>query len=182
MSKKNGDFFQRYKLVFFVIFIYIIIFLLDKSRFEENNVFGFTDFIKMMALLPPTFFLVNLLDVWVERETMIKLIGDNSKFKGNIIAFFIGTIGIGPLYMTFPIMKVFIRKGASVRNTFIFMESWATTKLTQIFFEINSLGFKYTMIRLFLDIISLYLISVILEYVISKDKNWRLNEDCENKL
>lgn len=171
---KEKSFLKRYRMVLIIGMIYIIIFIVNNNKFKSNISFSINDFVQMVGMLPPTFTLVSLLDVWMERETMVKLIGKDSGIKGNLIALLMGTIGVGPLYMTFPIMHLFIKKGAEIRNLFIFMGAWSTTKITQIFFEINSLGLKYTLLRLTLNIISIYFISLILERVIKKEKNWAI--------
>jgi uncharacterized membrane protein YraQ (UPF0718 family) len=44
----------------------------------------------MLSVIPPIFVLLGLLDVWVQRETMIKLMGEKSGFVGIALAFFLG--------------------------------------------------------------------------------------------
>ena len=58
------------------------------------------------------------------------------------------------------------------------MGAWSTTKVTQIMFEIDSLGLKFTLVRLVLNIISIFIISNILDGVVSRGGNWKI----ENKV
>lgn len=37
---------------------------------------------EMLSIIPPIFILLGLLDVWVQRETMIKLMGKESGILG----------------------------------------------------------------------------------------------------
>lgn len=177
--KKEKSILKKYISVLLMLFIYIILYLSDNDRIRDKQLFTIWEFAGMLSLLFPTYLLVNMLDVWVKKETMIKLIGKGSGFKGIVISFFLGTIGVGPLYMTFPIMALLLKKGASKRNTFIFMGSWSSTKITQIMFEIDSLGIRYTVFRLVLNIISICIMAVILEHIVEKDKDWEIKGICK---
>ena len=100
---------KSYRTFFIILILYIIIFFADRELIK-SDLFSFWDFAGMIFLLPPTYLLVSLLDVWIERETMIKLVGKDSGIRGILLSFFMGTIGVGPLYMTFPIMVVLQKK------------------------------------------------------------------------
>jgi uncharacterized membrane protein YraQ (UPF0718 family) len=76
--------------------------------------------LEMLSVIPPVFILLGLLDVWVERETMIKFMGNNSGILGIIIAFLLGSAAAGPLYAAFPIAGVLIKKGSSFSNVLIY--------------------------------------------------------------
>ncbi len=179
---KIKTFIKKYLALFIVIALYLFLMLINGDSKKNDDVFTIWDLVEMVLLLPPTYLLVSLLDVWIERKTMMKLIGKDSGLRGVFISFFMGSIGIGPLYMAFPIMEMLLKKGASVRNGFIFLGAWATTKVTQIFFEVNSLGFKYTIVRLFLNVASILVISEIINWTVSKENEWTINKNKDKKL
>ena len=60
-----------------------------------------SNMLEMLAVIPPVFVLLGLLDVWVQRETMIKFMGEMSGFIGIAIAFLLGSAAAGPLYAAF---------------------------------------------------------------------------------
>lgn len=179
---KIKTFIKKYLALFIVIALYLFLMLINGDSKKNDDVFTIWDLVEMVLLLPPTYLLVSLLDVWIERKTMMKLIGKDSGLRGVFISFFMGSIGIGPLYMAFPIMEILLKKGASVRNGFIFLGAWATTKITQFFFEVNSLGFKYTIVRLFLNVASILVISEIINWTVSKENEWTINKNKDKKL
>ncbi len=76
---------------------------------------------EMLSFLPPIFVLLGLLDVWVDRETMMKYMGDNSGLRGMVLAFILGSAAAGPLYAAFPLAGVMMKKGARLLNVFIFI-------------------------------------------------------------
>jgi hypothetical protein len=83
----------------------------------------------MLSVLPPIFILLGLLDVWVDRATMMKFTGKGSGLKGVLIAFLLGSAAAGPLYAAFPVAGVMLKKGSSLFNVFIFIGAWSTTKI-----------------------------------------------------
>lgn len=118
---------------------------------------------EMLAFLPPIFVLLGLLDVWVDRETMMKYMGENSGLRGMFLGFVLGSAAAGPLYAAFPMAGVMMKKGARMLNIFIFIGAWSTTKIPLIMFETATLGFRFMALRLIFNIIGIVIIAKILE-------------------
>lgn len=153
----------RYK--FFLIFLAINLALLFVSPEIGKNSFALTkdNLLEMLSVLPPIFILLGLLDVWVERETMMKYMGENAGIKGGLIAFMLGSAAAGPLYAAFPVAGILLKKGVKLTNVFIFIGAWSTTKIPQILFEASSLGWRYMILRLACSVVGITLIAFILE-------------------
>ena len=117
--------------------------------------------VEMLSVIPPIFVLLGLLDVWVDRATMIKYTGKGSGIKGLLISFLLGSAAAGPLYAAFPVAGVMLKKGTSLFNVLIFIGAWSTTKIPMLTFEAASLGLPFTLIRLALSIIGIVAIAVI---------------------
>ena len=120
--------------------------------------------LEMFSFLPPIFILLGLLDVWIDRETMMKYMGNGSGMRGGLLAFILGSAAAGPLYAAFPMAGVLLKKGASLFNVFLFIGAWATTKIPLIMFETATLGFRFMMLRLTCNIIGIIVIAKILEW------------------
>jgi uncharacterized membrane protein YraQ (UPF0718 family) len=93
---------------------------------------------------------------------MIKYIGDRSGVRGGIIAFVLGSAAAGPLYASFPIAAMFLKKGASWRNVLLFIGAWSTTKIPLILFETASLGFNFMALRFVFNVLGIIVIALIL--------------------
>lgn len=102
--------------------------------------------ISMLLIVPPIFLLIGLFDVWVERETVIKLMGENSGAKGMVLAFFIGAFSAGPTIAAFPVAMIMIKKGAKYSNVLFFIMVWSSLKLPIVFFQITTIGLKLSLI------------------------------------
>lgn len=116
-------------------------------------------FKEMMLVIPPIFILMGLLDEWVPKETVVKFMGEDSGLKGIILSFLIGSAAAGPLYGAFPVATVFMKKGVKLTNIFIFIGAWSTTKIPMLLFEIASLGSKFAITRLLINIPGILIIA-----------------------
>jgi len=103
-------------------------------------------FVEMLKIVPPIFLMIGLLDVWVPREMMIKMMGDKSGLIGVMIAFLFGTFAAGPLIAAFPVAMIMLKKGARFANVMFFLTIWASAKLPIIFFQTTTLGIEFTAI------------------------------------
>lgn len=143
---------KRY--IFFItallITIMITVFNDDIGLLSFN--IAFSSFKQMISVVPPIMIILGLIDVWIPRESMMKYMGDDSGIKGISLAILIGSIAAGPMYAAFPFTKVLLKKGVRFSNIIIFMNAWCVTKISTLMFEVSSLGYKFTLSRLLIDI------------------------------
>ncbi|MGE4282156.1 MAG: permease [Clostridia bacterium] len=157
------DMFKRYK--WFVLLLAVNLGMLVIYPDIGTKSFNITweNMLEMLSVLPPIFILLGLLDVWVQKETMIKFMGEKSGFKGAIITFLLGSVAAGPLYAAFPVAGILLKKGSKLSNVFIFIGAWSTTKVPLLLFEASSMGWKFTVVRLLTNIIGIVIIAFIIE-------------------
>ncbi len=135
---------------------------------------------EMILVIPPIFVLLGLMDIWVPKETMTRYMGEGSGVKGTLLAIFIGSAAAGPLYGAFPIAAVFMKKGVSFFNVLVFIGAWSTTKIPMFLFEMSSLGAKFAVTRLLVDLPGIILIAWIIKMMTSKDEISRIYEQANS--
>ena len=123
----------------------------------------------MLSVIPPIFILLGLLDVWVERNTMIKLMGDKSGLVGIAMAFFLGSAAAGPLYAAFPVAGVLLKKGSKFSNVLIFIGAWSTTKIPLLLFETSSMGWKFMVLRFLINLPGIALIAFVTDKLLNNN-------------
>jgi uncharacterized membrane protein YraQ (UPF0718 family) len=133
----------------------------------------------MLLVIPPIFILLGLLDVWVPRETMMKLMGPGSGIKGPLIGFLLGSAAAGPLYGSFPVAAVLMKKGASFMNILVFIGAWSTTKIPMLLFEMKALGVRFALSRLAIDIVGIVIIAFALQAAVPRKEVERLYQAAE---
>jgi len=173
-------FLKRYKWVLTLLVINIIVGIMypniGKLSFQNTK----ANFLQILAIIPPVFILLGLLDVWVERTTMIKYLGKGSGIKGFAIALLLGSVAAGPLYAAFPVALVMLKKRASLFNVFVFIGAWSTTKIPMFTFEIASLGVKFGTVRMCCSLVGITLIALLISGLLNKKDEDAIYERAEN--
>ena len=157
-----GALIKRYKYFLLLLIVNVVALFAYPQIGKSSLRISGENALEMLTIIPPIFILLGLLDVWVEREVMIKYIGDGSGVRGGIIAFVLGSAAAGPLYASFPIAAMFLKKGASWRNVLLFIGAWSTTKIPLILFETASLGFNFMTLRFVFNVLGIIVIALIL--------------------
>ena len=169
--------FKRYIFFIVCLIVTIIITILNKDLGLKSFNIAFSSFKQMLQVVPPIMIILALIDVWIPRETMMKYMGDNSGIKGVSIAMLIGSIAAGPMYAAFPFTKVLLKKGVKFSNIIIFMNAWCVTKISTLMFEFSSLGYKFTLARLLIDIPGVIIMGYLVQFLMTKDELDRLYKD-----
>lgn len=133
----------------------------------------------LLLILPPIFILLGLLDVWVPREHMVKLMGEDSGIKGVLLALVLGSAAAGPLYGAFPVAAVLMKKGVKFYNILIFIGAWSTTKIPMLLFEMKSLGYSFALSRLVIDIIGIGIIALLMVKLIPQKRMQEIYEKAQ---
>ena len=161
---------KRYMFFIVCFVLTLILTIINKDLGLKSFNTAFSSFKQMLLVLPPIMIILGLMDVWIPRESMMKYMGDKSGIKGVAIAMLIGSIAAGPMYAAFPFTTVLLKKGVKFSNIIIFMNAWCVTKISTLMFEFSSLGYKFTLARLIIDIPGVILMGYIVEALMPKDE------------
>ena len=159
---------KRYKAFIILLIMNLVLLIVFPTLGLKSFSLTGQNLLEMLSIIPPVFILLGLLDVWVQRETMIKWMGEKSGIKGMAIAFFLGSAAAGPLYAAFPIAGVLLKKGSKLSNVLIFIGAWSTTKIPMLLFEASSMGWKFTVTRFVVDLFGIAAIAFITEKAMNK--------------
>lgn len=134
----------------------------------------------MLTIVPPIFVLIGLFDVWVPREKVVNLMGENSGIKGLLLAFFLGAFSAGPTISAFPLAIIMIKKGAKYSNVVFFLMVWSSLKIPIIFFQITTIGLKFSMIINITMLIVFLIGSYLMEKSFSKEELIQIEEKARD--
>lgn len=148
---------------------YILLFVI-KPDMGVTSIKNSAYYIKeMLMIMPVIFVLTALLDTWIAKEKITKYLGKESKVKGIILSFVLGSISAGPIYAAFPMCVMLHKKGASVRNLVIILSSWAVIKVPMLLNEAKFLGIKFMAIRWVLTVIAIVVFSWIASKIVKDE-------------
>ncbi len=170
---------RRYLFPAMMIALTTALWLINAETGRKATDTMYFSFREMLKILPPVFVLLGLLDVWVPRETMMKLMGEKSGAIGAMLSMVLGSAAAGPLYAAFPIAAVFMRKGVKFSNIMLFIGAWSTTKIPMLMFELASMGPRFTITRLAMSIAGIFGIAFVLGRIIDGQEIEKLYKAAE---
>lgn len=151
--------FKRYRFFLLLALVNLALLLAVPDIGRKSLSITWDNFLQMLLIIPPIFLLLGLMDVWVEKDAMIKIMGEKSGLLGVLIAYFLGSAAAGPLYAAFPVAVVLLKKGCKFSNVLIMVGAWSTTKIPLLLFEASSMGTDFMLIRFALNIPGIALIA-----------------------
>ena len=179
MNKTIG-FIKGNLFLFAVILAYLSLMIINPSL-SLQGIRNSGYYIKeMLMIMPVIFVLTALLDSWVPTKTIIKYLGKESKGKGVLLSFLLGSVSAGPIYAAFPFCSMLHKKGASIKNIVIILSSWAVVKIPMLLNEAKFLGMQFMLLRWFLTILAILVFSWILSKIV-KDRDLPQNTEVEQE-
>ncbi|MBN1102910.1 MAG: permease [Deltaproteobacteria bacterium] len=166
----------RYKWLTLLVVFNALLILIAPDVGSRSVRISLDNLWEMVLVVPPIFALLGLMDVWVPREIMMRLMGERSGWLGVLIAFVFGSLAAGPLYAAFPIAGILLKKGSKFSNVLIFIGAWSTTKIPLLLFESYSMGWKFMIVRLALSIVGIALMAPVIERALSPQDKERIYE------
>ncbi len=171
---------RKYWFRFMIVFCNGIVWLYDPQVGKTALAFSGKHVINFLFILTPVFVCIGLMDVWVEREKMIRIMGADSGIKGIVVAMLSGMITAVPLYALLPVAGVLLKKGSRVSNVLIFLCASVSIRIPLLFFEISSLGVSFTLIRFGLNLLVVFAIAFIIEKLLSDKDKKAIYENADN--
>jgi len=132
-------------------------------------------FIEMVTFIPFLFIIVGLFDVWFPKEKVEKHIGQGSGIKGILVMIVLAMLQAGPLYGAFPVAYVLYKKGASIKNIFIYLGAFSSLKIPMLGMEIGYLGIQFTLARTLVSLPLFIAVGYFMEWYL-KDKDFKVNK------
>ncbi len=173
--------FKKFKAPLLLVLVYVALAMWWPEVSGRSTKVAFDYLQEMILIIPPVFVLMGLLEVWVPKETIKKLIGAGSGLKGLFFSFLMGTLPTGPLYVAFPMAGTLLQKGAKISNIVIFLGAWAAIKIPQLLVEAEFLGLSFTALRFGLTLTAVIVIGLIMERLIKSEDLPEIQEQREGR-
>jgi uncharacterized membrane protein YraQ (UPF0718 family) len=135
------------------------------KQIGSNFIYFWADLIKV---LPFAFVLIGLFEVWVNRETVERHLGEKSEARGYLWALVLSGITVGGVFVAFPVAYSLHKKGAAFGVIFTYIGASAVCRVPMNLFELSFMGIKFTAIRLAVSLPLVILSSVLLARYLKK--------------
>ena len=157
--------FARYRFSLVILFCHVVLLVSRPALGFCSLSLTWEYVLEMLSVIPPIFIIMGLMDVWISKEMMMKYMRKGAGLKGSFFAFLLGAFSSGPLYAAFPVAGMFLKKGSSLANVFLFLGAWSTAKIPMMLFEAAQLGSKFAGIRFALNTAGIVILSFIIEKI-----------------
>lgn len=114
--------------------------------------FGLDLLVSVAILVIAVMGLVGLVQAWVSRDAVARLLGKEGGFKSLLLAALCGTLLIGPPYIIFPLLMTVRKHGARWAVITIVLAAYAV-KLPMIPLEVGFLGWPFSLGRSLLTLL-----------------------------
>lgn len=165
---------RRFRMVFLFSLLVLIIGVLRPELRASLTKNLTSNFGQMLAVIPPIFILLGLLDQWVPREVVMKYMGKGSGLRGIVLSIVLGASSAGPLYGAFPFAAVMLEKGVRLGNVILFLSAWATLKVPMFLFEVSALGWRFASLRWLLNVPVILFIAYLTEHLLSDSEKQQI--------
>jgi len=149
------------------ILIWSIISFISPTKGMLVGEVAYGAFLKALAIIIAVFIIIGLIQVWVGPQTLAKILGKESGWKGllfsSTVPIFIG----GSLFTIFPLLKTLREKRASIACLLAFVTAWAG-KAPLLPLEIRFLGWKFAVLRIGLIIPLAIVMGLLGEFILKK--------------
>lgn len=157
----------------YFLFIAFMVFLASAFFIERELARGlfnsFSSFLlTMLKFVPAVFLLIGLFEVWIDKKTINKHLGQDSSFLAYLWVIVLASTTVGGLYVAFPVAAALYKKGASPRIIFSYIGTAAICRIPMTLFEASYLGISFTAIRWGVSIPLVIISSIVMEKLISE--------------
>lgn len=158
------------KIAVFTIFAYIAVLVYSSALMIESLRETSSYLMEMLEILPAVFIITGLVEVWVSRETIMKIFGSGAGIKGRFVSVLVGSFSAGPIYAAFPVCYTLLKKGSSVSNIVIILSAWAVVKTPMLVVETKFMGLPFMLTRYIFTVPAIIVIGILTGKMIGKDQ------------
>ena len=172
--------FKKYWFLFAVITVNLIMLLLQPQTEIKALHFTGKNLLNFLFMLTPVFICIGLMDIWIDRDTMIRIMGDKTGFRGFIIALLLGVVTAVPLYALLPVAGVLLKKGSRIANVLVFLCASSSIRIPLLLFEISSLGWQFTFVRFGLNLVVVFAMAFMIEKMLTDTDKRAIYENADS--
>jgi uncharacterized membrane protein YraQ (UPF0718 family) len=136
---------EDYMIECVICIIAIILIIFNPHKVAMGLTYAVNMYVNLFLIIVSVAFLSGFISEAVPPNTIGRIIGKDSGWKGILIGAIFGTFMVGPTYVFYPLFRNLIDKGAGINVIATTIGAWAI-KVQWIPFAIVLLGWKFTLI------------------------------------
>ncbi|PLX82964.1 MAG: hypothetical protein C0616_01275 [Desulfuromonas sp.] len=145
-------FFGAHWLLLLAIALYLWAVVVSPERAAAAATVSVRSLLSVALLVLAVMGLVGILQVWISRDLVARMLGKEAGLKALLLAAVCGMVLIGPAYIVFPLLMSLRLQGARWAVIVIVLASY-TVKLHMIPLEVGFLGWQFSLLRIVLTLV-----------------------------
>jgi len=113
--------------------------------------------------------LIGLLQIWISRDLIVRLLGRDAGIKALLVAALCGTLLIGPAYLIFPLLMAIKNQGARWAVVVTVLAAY-TVKLHLLPLEAGFLGWKFSLLRTLFTLLLAIPLGLAVEWIVERPR------------
>jgi len=161
-KKKSSHTF--FPLIIFCLFAAVLFFFFP-DKFTPSIISSWESLSQFTLIFPAIILLMGIFTVTVTPRVIEKNFGKNTGFYGALKALALGSLmSTGPFYLSFPMAKNLLAKGARISAVMIFVSAWNGVGIIAEIVELHFMGIVFTATRFFLTATLILILGYVGEY------------------
>ncbi|MFA6594475.1 MAG: hypothetical protein WCT16_04460 [Candidatus Buchananbacteria bacterium] len=165
-KKKENSIWQGYIYLLFFAAVMAAIFFIYPDKALPSLQVSWSSLSQFLIIFPAIILLIGIFAVLATPEMVMKNFGQGSGLPGALKALFFGSLmSTGPFYLSFPMAKTLVDKGATVTSIIIFVSAWNGVGVIAEIIEFHFLGPLFTIIRFSLTAIFIVIFGYAAQFI-----------------
>ena len=139
------EFIKKYKIEIIIFIIAIILMFFNADKALLGIKYALKTFLYLLPIIISVAYLTGFISEIVPKETIAKVVGKESGFKGKLLGGIFGTLMVGPAYVFYPFFANLINNGASVGVIAVTIAAWSI-KIQWLPFALSILDIKFVLL------------------------------------
>ncbi len=148
------------------ICLYIVYLRKNKSKLNKILRKGTNNLTKNSIRIFAIFLIIGILQNFLTKESVGGFLLKFSGIKGIFAGIAVGSIMMGPIATGYPICSYLLQNGATISLISSFLAAWVMIGFISISLEFRYFGWKFTVVRNIFALISIIVISLLMEAII----------------
>jgi len=155
-------------IILFILTASLMVYFTLKDRKNSKKVvkLSLKIFFKNSIRMFSIFIIIGILQSFLSKENVSHFLLRFSGIKGILTGIFFGGIMMGPVATGYPIAAYILKNGGSISLVSAFLTSWVFIGIISISMEFRFLGKRFALLRNLFSIITIILISIIMEIIL----------------
>ncbi len=167
-SKQNQKWRPFLYLLFFLLLIGAI-FWFSPEKISPFLKYSWNSLAQFLLIIPAIILLLGIISVTVTLDMVERNFGKGTGFYGSIKALVLGSlVSAGPFYLSFPIAKNLLDKGARISAVVIFVCAWNGIGAVSELLELHFMGAAFVLTRGILTSVFIIITGYAAEYLLKK--------------